>query len=396
MKKNIYKIITLASFILAFLYLAGCSEDITPTLTELSSESLPTPVITSINPPAEALAGVTKLTITGSNFSTTLKNNLVYFDGVPGKVISSIPTQLEVISAVVISDSVLIKIAVIGSEQFSNVYTYKLNPAVSEFYAFNPKIFEIPYAVTVDNLENVYASLKDLGTKKIDNQGVLTSFAPKGPETFFRSITFASDNAIYAVRGGIKGVYKVAENTAPAAFVAASQGITDNVNSINFDESRNVLWAGGNTGIIYRITLNKNVKKFAVDGNVNALKVAGNSLYVASTTNKELIWKMDIISADSLGTPELYFDLSTQIDSLIKVIDIAAAQDGDLYLGTNKTSDPIYVIHPDKSFEELYPGVIESEVYSLAWGNSNFLYMTNIINNVHTTILKINMQKLGL
>jgi len=396
MKKNIYKIITLASFILAFLYLAGCSEDITPTLTELSSESLPTPVITSINPPAEALAGVTKLTITGSNFSTTLKNNLVYFDGVPGKVISSIPTQLEVISAVVISDSVLIKIAVIGSEQFSNVYTYKLNPAVSEFYAFNPKIFEIPYAVTVDNLENVYASLKDLGTKKIDNQGVLTSFAPKGPETFFRSITFASDNAIYAVRGGIKGIYKVAENTAPAAFVASSQGIADNVNSVNFDESRNVLWAGGNTGIIYRITLNKNVKKFTVNGTVNALNVAGNSLYVASTTDKELIWKMDIISADSLGTPELYFDLSTQIDSLIKVIDIAAAQDGDLYLGTNKSSDPVYVIHPDKSFAELYPGLINSAVYSMVWGNGNFIYMTNVVNSINTTVLKINMQKLGL
>jgi hypothetical protein len=159
MKKNIYKILALSSFILVFLTLAGCSEEITPSLTELSQESLPTPVITSVNPPTEALAGVTKITITGSNFSTTLKNNLVYFDGVPGNVISSIPTQLEVISAVVISDSVLIKIAVLGSERFSNVYTYKLKPAVSEFYPFNPKLSKF-YAVTVDNLENIYASLK--------------------------------------------------------------------------------------------------------------------------------------------------------------------------------------------------------------------------------------------
>jgi hypothetical protein len=124
--------------------------------------------------------------------------------------------------------------------------------------------------------------------------------------------------------------------------------------------------------------------------------VAGNSLFIASTSDKELIWKMNIISADSLGTPELYFDLSTQIDTLIKVIDIAVAQDGDLYLGTDKTSDPIYVIHPDKSFEELYPGLINSEVYSLVWGNGNCLYMTNIVNEINTTILKIDMQKLGL
>jgi len=295
----------------------------------------------------------------------------------------------------VISDTVLIKMNVIGS-RFSNILEYKLKPAVAEFYPFNPKIFEIPYAVTVDNMENVYVSLKDLGIKKIHNQAVLTSFAPKGPETFFRSITFASDNAIYAVRGGVKGVYKVAENTTPVAFVASSQGIADNVNSINFDRSRNVLWAGGNTGIVYRITFNKNVKKYNIDGNINALKVAGNSLYIASTSDKELIWKMDIISADSLGTPELYFDLSTQIDSLIKVIDIVVSHDGDLYLGTNKTSDPIYVIHPDKSFEELYPGLINSAVYSLVWGNGNFIYMTNVVDNINTTILKIDLQKLGL
>lgn len=397
MKKNIYKIATLTSLIFAFLYLAGCSEDITPSLTELSPESLATPVITAINPPGEALAGVTKLTITGSNFSATLRNNLVYFDGVPGNVLSSSSTQLEVISAVVISDTVLVKIAIIGSDQFSNVFSYKLKPAVAEFYPFDPVTKkEVPYAITVDNIENIYASLKDLGTKKIDDQGVLTSFAPKGPETFFRSITFASDNAIYAVRGGVRGVYRVAENTAPAAFVASSQGITDNVNSINFDETRNVLWAGGSTGILYRITLDKNVKKYNLEGGVNALKVAGNDLYVASTTTKELIWKIPIVSADSLGTPELYFDLSTQVDSLLKVIDIVVAQDGDLYLGTDRTSDPIYVVHPDKSFEKLYPGLINSSVYSLVWGNGNFIYMTNVVDNINTTIFKIDVQKVGL
>lgn len=397
MKKYIYKITASICFTLFVLYFLGCSEDITPTLTEFSPASLPTPAITAISPPTEALAGVTKITITGSNFSSTLKNNLVYFNGVPGKVISSTSTQLELISPVVISDSVLIKIAIIGSEKFSNVFSYKLKAAAAEFYPFDPVTKkEIPYAITIDNMENMYASLKDLGIKKISNQGVLTSFAPKGPETFFRSITFASDNAVYAVRGGIKGVYKVAENTAPAAFVASSQGITDNVNSINFDESRNVLWAGGNTGIIYRITLNKNVKKFNINGNITAIRVAGNDLYVAATTDKEVIWKMPIISADSIGAPELYFDLSTQINSLIKIIDLVIAQDGDLYVGTDKTADPVYAIHPDKSFEELYPGLINSAVYSLVWGNGNFMYMTNIVDGINTTVLKIDMQKLGL
>lgn len=396
MKQNIYKLSALIIIIFGALIFNSCSEDITPTLTELSPPSLPTPVISSVNPPDQALAGVTKITINGSNFSATLRNNLVYFNGVPGKILSATSTQLELISAVVISDNVEIKIAVIGAERFSNVYKYKLKPAMAEFYPFDPKTTGVPYALTVDNSENVYVSLKDLGIKKIDTQGEMTSYAPKGPETFFRSITFASDNSIYAVRGGVRGVYKVTENTAPAAFVATSQGISDNVNSICFDKTRNVLWAGGNTGNVYRITLAKNVKKFTVDGTINAMRIAGNSLYIASTTDKEVIWKMNILSADSLETPELYFDFSTQISSSQKIADFVVAQDGDIYIGTDKGSDPIYRVASNKSFEVLYPGIINSAVYSMTWGNGNFVYMTNIVDAVNTTILKIDMQKAGL
>jgi hypothetical protein len=393
--KNKFYIIFIAINLSAILFLISCSEDVTPSLYDMATESSPTPVISSLDPPNEALAGVTKITITGSNFSATSQNNLVYFNGLPGKLISATTTQLEVVSAVVISDSVSIKVAVIGSDNFSNIYTYKLKPAVAELFPFNPDFSQFPYASTVDNLENVYASLKDLGTKKIDPQSTLTDFAPKGPETFFRSMTYASDNAIYAVRGGVKGVYKVVANTAPAAFVASSQGITDNVNAIDFDQARNVLWAGGSTGIVYRITLTKNVKKFNIQGTINALRVAANYLYIASTTDKEVIWKMEIVSADSLGAPQLYLDFTAQVSDLQKVMDIVVAQDGDLYIGSDKTSDPIYVVHPDKSFEELYPGLITSSAYSLVWGKGNFVYLTTAAAGVNETILKIDMQKPG-
>ena len=104
---------------------------------------------------------------------------------------------------------------------------------------------------------------------------------------------------------------------------------------------------------------------------------------------------MPIISADSLGSPELYFDVSSEIDSVIKIIDIVAAQDGDLYIGTNKAADPIYVVHPDLTFEVFYPGILNSAVYSLVWGNDKYVYMTNTVESVNTTILKIDMQKLG-
>lgn len=396
MKILFYKTFSVLNLI-AVLFFLSCSEDVTPSLYDLANVSLPTPIINSINPQNEALAGVTILTITGSNFSSVKERNLIYFNGKPGQVLSATPTELKVVSAVVIADTVLIKIAVLGSDKFSNVIQYKLKPAVEEFYPFDPVTKkEVPYAITTDNLDNIYVSLFNLGTKKISNQGVLTNFSPKGPETFFRSLALASDNAIYAVRGGIRGAYRLVENTAPVAFVSSANGIVDNLNSIVFDKVRNVLWSGGSTGVIHRIRLDKNVKTFSVNGAVNAMKIAGNTLYIATTaTDKELIWKMNIVSADSLGTPELYFDLSTQIDNLLKVADIAIAQDGDLYIGTNKISDAVYVIHPDKSFEVLYPGLINSSTYSFVWGNGNFLYMSNIVSNINKTILKIDLEKLG-
>lgn len=392
MKKIFYKLFALSS-LLVVLILAGCTEDITPSLVEISPESLPAPVISAINPPNQALAGVTKVTITGSNFSPVAKNNLVYFNGVPGKILNASSTQLVVIPPVVISDTVLIKIAVIGAEKFSNIVQYKLLPAVEELYPFDPKKGQIPYAITTDNQENLYVSISDLGTKKI-SQGILTDFAPKGAETFFNSLTFGPNNTIYATRR-VKGIMQVQKNITPSTFVSSAQGISDNVIDTDFDQSSN-LWAGGSSNSLYRITLSKNVKKFTFNGSVNALRVVDNFLYVAANTdNEEVIWRFPIISADSLGNGEIYFNFTKNVDIFLKIIDIAIAQDGDIYLGTNAVSDPIFIIHPDKSYEILYSGLIKSSVYSLVWGTGNFLYMTNVKDGVNNTVLKINMQKLG-
>ena len=185
MKKNIKKIIVLTSLNLAFLFFASCSEDITPSLTEIAPDPLVAPVIVSIDPPQEALAGITKLIITGNNFSVTKENNSVYFNGKPGTVLTSTATQLEVMSAVVIADTVLVKVSVTGADQFSNTLVYKLKAAVTELYPFNPALSEFPYAITIDESENVYTSLSGKGTKKIDPQGNISDFATGTTATLF-------------------------------------------------------------------------------------------------------------------------------------------------------------------------------------------------------------------
>ena len=269
---------------------------------------------------------------------------------------------------------------------------------VDRYYNFDEKTKkEVPFGITVDAQGVVYVSLSGQGIKKITGDS-LTVFAPKGPETFFRAITMGSDNAIYAVRGGIKGIYKVAENTNPAAFVASSQGIADNVNDVEFDKTLGQFWAGGSTGILYSITFSKNVKKYLyLSGTINAVKAGNNNLYVAmrDTNDQEVVWKFPIVSADSLGQGQLFFNFTEKVDTIAKINDLAVSTDGDLFVLTNKQSVAIYVIHPDNSYGEFYDGLIDGSIYSFVWGLDNNAYFTNIKVDVNTDVWKVDMKKLA-
>lgn len=408
MKKIINKVFTVLGFV-SLIFFISCSEDPTPSLYEIPSANLPTPVISSVSPSQQALAGVTPITINGANFLSNPEYNRVYFNGKPGKVLSAAPNRLVVIAPVVISDTVEIKISVVGSLAYSNsIKNYRLRPAVSELYPFDgsTKKQEFPYGICTDNLENVYFSFRETalakGTKKIAPGATeYTDFAPDGPESFFKAITYASDNAVYAVRGGIRGVYRAVQGVAPVAFVSGAQGITDNVNDIEYDKKRDVLWGGGATGTLYRIRLDKNVKKFNISGVINALKVTSSYLFVVSRVNdaEEVIWRVPVVSADSVGTPEQYFNFTSSVSAAIRINDIELSADGDLYIGTNKIGDPLYVVHPNKTFEVVYPGLIEQGAYTMAWGTGTILYMSTITKDadgaeVNKSIFKIDLEKL--
>ncbi len=399
MMKIQYKILAVLFTTVSLLFLFSCAEEPAPTLMDLPSGGQPAPVINTIEPANVGLAGVTVLTISGANFATGDDQVSVTFNGVKGTILSVTNTEIKVRAANVIGDSIKIKVTSFKSENFSNTLLFKLEAAVSEYYPFDgAQKFEFPFGIWADNQDNVFVSLQGLGTKKIVPTTVpsLEDFAPKGPESFFRAITLASDDAIYAVRGGVKGVYKAVENTAPVAFVSSSNGITDNVNDVEFDINRNVIWGGGATGIIYSIALDKTVRKFNIDGSINAIRLAGNNLFVASKLNNdEIVWKVPVVSADSLGTAAEYFNVTSSISNSLSIKDIALSEDGDLYIGTDSDTDPIYVVHPDKTFEVLYPGLIAGQVYSLSWNYGDNLFMSNVIGGSNKTVLKIKMQKLG-
>jgi hypothetical protein len=55
------------------------------------------------------------------------------------------------------------------------------------------------------------------------------------------------------------------------------------------------------------------------------------------------------------------------------------------------------VVHPDGSFEPLYPGVIEPTSYAMAWGPGQYLYVNrrNELDPAKKRMIKLFMQKFG-
>ena len=363
MKQNIYKIIAVSSVSLALFFFVSCSEDVTPSLYDLSSQSIATPVITSITPPNQGLAGITPLTISGSNFSATAKNNFVYFNGKPGTVLSATSTQLVVLAPNVVADTVLVKMAVLQSDKFSNIYPYKLVTAWEEYYPFDP-IAEKAYGIIIDNSGNLLVNLFDIGIWKITPNKQKTLYIPKGNTQKWDNFRFGPANELYGARSA-RGIWKLVENVAPASPWAAPSAGT--LIALEFDNQQNI-WALNASNNLFRIKQDKTITSFPFTGVLRAIRIFDNAIYVGATKdNIEGVWKIPILPTGDLGTEELYFDI-TNVKTAAKVTAIAFAADGDLIIGTDKGPNPILVVKPDKSSTELYPDVIgANSVVSMYW-----------------------------
>ncbi len=300
-------------------------------------------------------------------------------------------------------------IIIVGCDDDVTPSLYESIPPVSElpvsmYFNFDAKISGVPYSVALDANENVYVSVVSgagigLGVKKIvkkpDGKDSLANFAPKGAETFFNSMTFAPNGKIYATRR-VRGIVEVSENTVPAAFV--TQGIEDNLNDVEYDNLRNIFWSGGNTGILYRVTFDKNVKKFYYlrgNANISAIKPSPNYLFVAfrDTLNQELVWKFPIVSPDSLGEGELFFNFTSSMDTVARINDIAVAEDGEVFVFSSNQGNAITAVRSASSFNKAFSGLIVGAPYTFVWGAENYAYFSNIIAGTNSDIWRINMGK---
>jgi hypothetical protein len=352
-------------------FLGGCKEDAPPSLFNPNATSGLQPTITSIAPPSPGLAGVTTLTITGANFSATPGENIVYFDATPGTVLAASSTQLKVRPPALVKDSILIKVSVLGSPTFSNPpLVYKLTAAFTNVAVVSN--YGPPWATAADPVGNLYVSIQGGGIRKIDANDSGTVWAPS-TFTKFSSLKIGKNDTLFGALG-LRALIAITQGKSPAIYVSLPAGVV--LTDFDFDAQGNI-WAAGTNTSVYRIAPNKSIKSYPLDAVIRSVRVYNGSVYFAGKTrvdSLEKVLRYPLDASNDLGAQETYFNFSASAFGAggQSVYAINFTSQGDLMLGTDY-SDPIIVVHPDKSSEVFYPGIFTPTLHILAWGKGTQL-----------------------
>jgi len=408
-KKTIVNLlIALSTFLIISFF--GCSPDVTPSLYDnVGDKGTPAEITSALSVSGvtagtpTGYAGITKISIKGKNFAAKAENNYVYFGSAKAKVLTASTTELLVQAPIIYGDTLLLKIAKPHVEEYSNSVNYKLTGAINNHYPFLAN--QEPHAVTCDANGAVYFSLVVSGVGegvwKIDGDS-LSLFAPKKSETFYSDLKYHSDGYILGVAPRYKyAVFQLTEGQSPKVWsTAKNRKIV--FQALDFDKNKNV-WAAGKGGQIACFKPDKSSKLFNYENVITALRIYNDYLYaIAGENGAQKVIRFKIYSADSLGTPENYFDFSANMGQGKVAKSLTFAADGKMFITTapllegTEYSDPILFVNADGTFGTWYAGLINAAISDITWttGTNAFVIQEKDANH-QQLILKIDMERNG-
>ncbi len=398
---NLMKFVKVLSVVLlGMAVIISCTDEATPGLNDnpdvQRDKDQVVPVINSVEPDF-GLAGVSTITITGSNFSQDPDWNLVYFDYEFADILEASSTKLVVKAPYVVKEDVNLRVSLQDGVDFSNTIVYKLDAPVIQVYNFTE--VQDPYAIAFDKDDNLYFSLVQAnvsaGVWKMGSDGEISQFALKGGETFYNDIKAGPDGKLYGVRN-VRAVFELSEGQSPAAKTVSQS--TAKFVALDFDAD-NFLWAAGEGGNLWRYDLAAgDTKSFPFESKVTAMRIFNGYIYVAAKSETEIaVWKIQIVSGDELGTPEMIFNFSEYFTlGTESIVGLAFSQSGKLFVGTDSDME-LLIINTDGSFEEWYPGLLTGPIVNMTWDNGNFLYFTSkkVAGSQQQLVYKVNMEMPG-
>lgn len=368
-----------------FIFFFSCEEPDAPdSIWDGNEQGGTTPIISGVEPPQGAFAGIDTIMITGQHFSPDLSENLVYFNGMLGNVVSATSSLISVVPPNLVSDSVQINVAVQGAFVFGKYENlYSLKAAVVEYGPFDQ--FTDIYSLDLDTQENLIVSLNATPDAQFwivdtdQDSAVWSSSLAKAS-----GMKMGPTGSIYFVNYQ-RFLYRDEQGTAKEN-TEIFKRLNGNATDLDFDENGNLFLGGtGSTidlvdiyndgGLTDGVSEAKNLDTL----DIISLKVYDNFLYVLTTTvtSDQSIYKMPILdNSGALGDLELVFDWSDYTNKEAFALCFALSEAGDILVGSDWASQPLTIIQNGFA-SGFYSSILTAPIVYMAWGNENYLYVIN-------------------
>ncbi len=385
-----------------FFILIACEED-PKSIYDPDVVGNPDPIISTVVPDSNyssgniPFAGIGVVIITGENFSAIVDNNTVFFDGIPGTILSASTTSLRVQVPNVTGDDVQIRVAVRGAFYFGDYApSFPIVSAVKEVGGF---IDSDPYISTAscDNSGNVFVNggkeifiIKPDSVKTLYNSTLLTGIGKMkmGP----------TGNNYFIISSAISRITPP-DVTEALWYKAMPEALLD----FDFNVTGSIFMAGV-SGSIYPFDID--TKTFTVDTtytgiNVRAMRVYDGDLYVVGDRLDTLgaivqkgLWSSEIIG-DSLAGMNLVADLADiDVDGSLTVTSMAISASGSIFLGN--VNDPPLIILEHGQLSPFNEPILSSPIGALSWGNGDYLYIVRLARaEVTQRVLQLDMRQAG-
>ena len=368
-----------------FIFFFSCEEPDAPdSIWDGNDQGGTTPIVSGVEPSQGAFAGIDTIVITGQHFSPNVSENLVYFNGMLGNVVSATSSLIGVVPPNLVSDSVQINVAVQGAfvfGKYENLYTLKA--AVVEYGPFDQ--FTDIYSLDLDRQENLIVSLNATPDAQFwivdtdQDSAVWSSSLAKAS-----GMKMGPNGSIYFVNYQ-RFLYKDEQGTAKEN-TEIFKRLNGNATDLDFDENGNLFLGGtGSTidlvdiyndgGLTDGVSEAKNLDTL----DIISLKVHNNFLYVLTTTvtSDQSIYKMPILdNSGALGDLELVFDWSDYTNKEAFALCFALSEAGDILVGSDWASQPLTIIQNGLA-TGFYSSILTAPIVYMAWGNENYLYVIN-------------------
>lgn len=365
---------------LGLLALSGCNKVESVGLYDPTEPEALSPTITGISPAGSAFAGMDTIVIQGTNFSSVLSYNYVYFNTQSAALLSASPTQITLMAPLVTMDSIGVRVSVRGAVAFSNTFQYRLNAGAMVFGGLLAK--DTSASLATDASGNVFAAYcnagKDAGILKISPSGAQTVFAPATSGVLlWTGLKVGPGGYLFAARN-IRALYSFTPAGGASATVWLAFPAGTFIADLDFDRDGN-MWCGGDNANLYKVNQSKVYTAYPFVGKVRSIRVFNDYLYFAAKTAAgEKIWRAPI-TAGALGTPEVYWDFGAAFPGKTPLA-ITFASDGTLYVGTD-AQDGLLIVSTSKTVTapySAYKSLFATGIDFLAWGSEDRLYASTI------------------